>query len=302
MATTFTGHEFYSRKVLKCLPAQLNFLGAFSTDVSGEVLGPSKSVEVPLVEMDAAAAFNRDSNNFARSAMTPKTATVTFGDPIIAGFSVTADQASKIDKRWWEGKAELNATAVAASASTAVTSLITKTNFAKAVTGVGTAASFAKSGVAKIAAACESSTNKLRVKFSALCLSGEYFYNLLAGLDANVYGGTEAIRNGVIPGLFGFGKVMLMHGLTIPGFVCEPSAIAFAGRGFRPADETPYRAIREIKDPESGLSLTLVEYGDGPTGDLSESVTTRIGAAVGDAGALVRLVSGNTDGSDSSDS
>ena len=302
MATTFTGHEFYSRKVLKCLPAQLNFLGAFSTDVSGEVLGPSKSVEVPLVEMDAAAAFNRSTNNFARSAMTPKTATVTFGDPIIAGFSVTADQASKIDKRWWEGKAELNATAVAASASTAVTSLITKTNFAKAVTGVGTAASFAKSGVAKIAAACESSTNKLRVKFSALCLSGEYFYNLLAGLDANVYGGTEAIRNGVIPGLFGFGKVMLMHGLTIPGFVCEPSAIAFAGRGFRPADETPYRAVREIKDPESGLSLTLVEYGDGPTGDLSESVTTRIGAAVGDAGALVRLVSGNTDGSDSSDS
>ena len=295
MATTFTGHEFYSRKVLKCLPAQLNFLGAFSTDVSGEVLGPSKSVEVPLVEMDAAAAFNRSTNNFARSAMTPKTATVTFGDPIIAGFSVTADQASKIDKRWWEGKAELNATAVAASASTAVTSLITKTNFAKAVTGVGTAASFAKSGVAKIAAACESSTNKLRVKFSALCLSGEYFYNLLAGLDANVYGGTEAIRNGVIPGLFGFGKVMLMHGLEIPGFVCEPSAIAFAARGFRPADETPYRAIREIKDPESGLSLTLVEYGDGPTGDLSESVTTRIGAAVGDAGALVRLVSGGTD-------
>ena len=289
MATTFTGHEFYSRKVLKCLPAQLNFLGAFSTDVSGEVLGPSKSVEVPLVEMDAAAAFNRSTNNFARSAMTPKTATVTFGDPIIAGFSVTADQASKIDKRWWEGKAELNATAVAASASTAVTSLITKTNFAKAVTGVGTAANFAKSGVAKIAAACESSTNKLRVKFSALCLSGEYFYNLLAGLDANVYGGTEAIRNGVIPGLFGFGKVMLMHGLEIPGFVCEPSAIAFAGRGFRPADETPYRAVREIKDPESGLTLTLVEYGDGPTGDLSESVTTRIGAAVGDAGALVRL-------------
>ena len=244
---------------------------------------------------DLAAAFNRTSNNFARSAMTPKTATVTFGDPIIAGFSVTADQASKIDKRWWEGKAELNATAVAASASTAVTSLITKTNFAKAVTGVGTAAAFAKSGVAKIAAAVESSTNKLRVKFSTLCLSGEYFYNLLAGLDANVYGGTEAIRNGVIPGLFGFGKVMLMHGLDIPGFVCEPSAIAFAGRGFRPADETPYRAVREIKDPESGLMLTLVEYGDGPTGDLSESVTTRIGAAVGDAGALVRLVSGGTD-------
>ena len=39
---------------------------------------------------------------------------------------------------------------------------------------------------------------------ATLALSGEYFYSLLAGLDANVYGGTEAIRGGVIPGLFGF--------------------------------------------------------------------------------------------------
>ena len=295
MATTFTGHEFYSRKVLKVLPAQLSFLGAFSTDISGELLGPSKSVEVPLVEMDEAGTFDRANNNFARPAGTPKTATVTFGDPIITGFAVTADQASKIDKRWWEGKAELNSTSVAASASSAVTNLVTKANYDKAITNVGAASSFAKSGVAKIAAAVENATNKLRVKFSTLALSGEYFYNLLSGLDANVYGGTEAIRNGVIPGLFGFGRVMLMHGLDIPGFVCEPSAIAFGGRAFRPVDDRPYTAVREIKEPESGLTLTLVEYPDGPSGDLSESITCQVGASVGEAGSLVRLVAGGSD-------
>lgn len=296
MASTFAGHEFYARKILKELPAQLNFLGAFSTDCSGEVVGEKvKSIKVPLVEMDEAATFNRATNNFARPAGTPKSAEVSFGDPIIAGFAVTADQASKIEKRWWEGKAELNASAVAASAQTAVTNLVTKANFEKAVTSVGASSSFAKSGVAKIAAAVENSTNKLRVKFSTLALSGEYFYALLAGLDANVYGGSEAIRGGVIPGLFGFRKVMLVHGLDIPGFVCEPSCIAFAARGFRPADDKPYTVVRELKEPESGLSLTLVEYPDGPSGDLSESVTTRIGAAVGDAGALVRLVAGSTD-------
>ena len=296
MASTFSGHEFYSRKILKELPAQLNFLGAFSTDCSGEVLGEKvKSISVPLVQMDAAGTFNRTTNNFARPVGTPKSAEVAFGDPIIAGFAVTADQASKIEKRFWEGKAELNVTSVAASAETAVTNLVTKSNFAKAVTSVGASSAFAKSGVAKIAAAVENATNKLRVKFSTLALSGEYFYAPLAGLDANVYGGVEAIRGGVIPGLFGFRKVMLMHGLSIPGFVCEPSCIAFAARGFRPADDKPYTAVRELKEPESGISLTLVEYPDGPTGDLSESVTTRIGAAVGDAGALVRLVAGSTD-------
>ena len=63
MASTFAGHELYARKALKVLPAQLAFLGAFSTDISGEVLGEkSKSVHVPLVEMDAAAAFKAKFN------------------------------------------------------------------------------------------------------------------------------------------------------------------------------------------------------------------------------------------------
>ena len=289
MTTTFTGHEFYSRRVLKTLPTQLNFLGAFSTDISDEVKDPGEKIQIALVEADAAGTFDRAHNNFARPAGTPKKATVTFGDPLITGFAVTAAQARNIQRRWWEGKADLNVNSIAASASTAVTNLITDSNFEKVVTNVGKAASFAKSGVGKIAAAVSNATNKLRVKFSTLALSGEYFYALASSLDANVYGGSEPVKNGVIPGLLGFKKVMLMHGYDGVGFVCEPSAIAFGARAFRPVDDTPYRAVREIKDPESGLTLTLVEYPDGPTGDLSESVTCQIGAAVGDAGALVRL-------------
>ena len=289
MATTFTGHEFYSRRVLKTLPTQLNFLGAFSTDISDEVKDPGDKIQISLVEADAAGTFDRANNNFARPAGTPRKATVTFGDPLITGFAVTAAQARNIQRRWWEGKADLNVNSIAASASTAVTDLVTDSNFEKVVTNVGNAASFVKSGVGKIAAAVSNATNKLRVKFSTLALSGEYFYALASSLDANVYGGSEPVKNGVIPGLLGFNKVMLMHGYDGVGFVCEPSAIAFGARAFRPVDDTPYRAVREIKDPESGLTLTLVEYPDGPTGDLSESVTCQIGAAVGDAGALVRL-------------
>ena len=289
MATTFTGHEFYSRRVLKSLPTQLNFLGAFSTDISDEVKDPGEKIQIALVEADAAGTFDRANNNFARPAGTPKKATVTFGDPLITGFAVTAAQARNIQRRWWEGKADLNVNSIAASASTAVTNLITDSNFEKVVSNVGNAASFVKSGVGKIAAAVSNATNKLRVKFSTLALCGEYFYALASSLDANVYGGSEPVKNGVIPGLLGFNKVMLMHGYDGVGFVCEPSAIAFGARAFRPVDDTPYRAVREIKDPESGLTLTLVEYPDGPSGDLSESVTCQIGAAVGDENALVRL-------------
>ena len=198
MATTFTGHEFYSRRVLKTLPTQLNFLGAFSNDISDEVKDPGEKIQIALVEADAAGTFDRANNNFARPAGTPKKATVTFGDPLITGFAVTAAQARNIQRRWWEGKADLNVNSIAASASTAVTNLITDANFEKVVTNVGNAASFVKSGVGKIAAAVSNATNKLRVKFSTLALSGEHFYALASSLDANVYGGTApAQRNRV---------------------------------------------------------------------------------------------------------
>ena len=139
MATTFTGHEFYSRRVLKTLPTQLNFLGAFSTDISDEVKDPGEKIQIVLVEADAAGTFDRANNNFARPAGTPKKATVTFGDPLITGFAVTAAQARNIQRRWWEGKADLNVNSIAASASTAVTNLVTDSNFEKVVTN-GTSA------------------------------------------------------------------------------------------------------------------------------------------------------------------
>ena len=194
----------------------------------------------------------------------------------------------------YSAKSASSATGSFAGTTTSGTNSSSETTISGAGSSTGTS-SAAGSSAATSSAAVSNSTNKLRVKFATLALSGEYFYYLLSGLDASVYGGPEAIRNGVVPGLLGFNKVICMQGLDIPGFVCEPSAIAFASRGFRPADDTPYRAIREIKEPESGLTLTLVEYGDGPSGDLSESVTTRIGAAVGDGDALVRLVSGASD-------
>ena len=101
MASTFAGHELYAKKALKVLPSQLAFLGAFSTDISSEVLDEAaKSVDVPLVEMNEAGAFNRTTNNFARPAGEPKSAKVAFGDPIITGFAVTADQASTIQKQF----------------------------------------------------------------------------------------------------------------------------------------------------------------------------------------------------------
>jgi hypothetical protein len=113
---------------------------------------------------------------------------------------------------------------------------------------------------------------------------------LLGDLDANVYGGAEAIKGGAIPGLLGFAQVAEFPQLDIPGFVAQIDSIAIASRVFKPATTAPYEAVREIVEPETGFTCTYVELGDGPSGNLSVSVTGLVKSAVGNANGLLRLV------------
>ena len=47
--------------------------------------------------------------------------------------------------------------------------------------------------------------------------------------------------------------------------------------------------MREIVDPESGIGMTMVEFCDGITGNLHESVTGLVASEVGVKEALVRI-------------
>ena len=69
----------------------------------------------------------------------------------------------------------------------------------------------------------------------------------------------------------------------------RPSAIAVAGRNFRPCSDKPYESVQEIMDPESGIGMTLVDYVDGDTGNENISATGLFNAAVGVGDALVRI-------------
>lgn len=50
--------------------------------------------------------------------------------------------------------------------------------------------------------------NGIDATYSTLVLNPENFYGLLGHLDSNVYGGPEAIRDGIVPNLFGFKAVV----------------------------------------------------------------------------------------------
>jgi hypothetical protein len=291
MATTITtGQEIYSNKFISGLTKALAALKAFSTSFTDEARETGEYVKVPLVSADAVAAWNATSNNFVRTAATLKQVSVDLASRIIAGFAITSDQMNYFRPNWWEGKADLNVQEVADTLLDAVAALVTAETYGDAATDKTNVAlaSFNRKAVSAIRAAAVK--RKMRPVRSALCLNPDFFSALLSDLDANVYGGKEAIVGGAIPGILGFRSIVEIPQLDTPGFICHPDAIAVATRKVSLADESVYKLVRDITEPETGLTMTNVVLAYGPDGSLNNSISCSYGVAVGNDGSLMRLV------------
>ena len=98
-------------------------------------------------------------------------------------------------------------------------------------------------------------------------LTPEMFAKLLGALDANVYGGDEAIRGGRIPGLYGFKAVVCTPGLasTWKGCLADINSIGCAARYLAPMAGA-YVNTWQTSDPESGMPIGFREGCDLATG------------------------------------
>ena len=288
MPTTTTGQEIYSNQLFKALTPQLAPLKAFSTDFSQEAKQPGEGVSVQLVTADAVADFNASTNNFARSSSENKAVTVKFGAAKIAGFNVTPYQLNNFNPGWWKEKARLNADTLADAILTEVCAKITANNFSQGTTfAAADTTSLAELAKLKAFAA----KKKINVRRAALGLSLELMAAVESLYNQTKSGLTHAQAMAELAAAVGvnriFGVPQLPEGLL--GFICEPSALAVACRSFRPASDKPYESVKEITDPESGIGLTMVEFCEGVTGNLHESVTGLVASEVGVAEALVRI-------------
>ena len=289
-AVTITGMELYSNKVIKGLTRALAALRGFSLDFTDELKQPGASIDVALVSPDEAADFDRTSNNFARNAMTPKKVTLSKSAAVIAGFAVTADQYGKLRPAFWEGKADLNVETIGDNILGKVAALVTPENYGdEAADKVAVAlASFGRKAVSQLRP--KAIAKGLRINRAVLALNPDFFSALIADLPADVYGGREAVEAGVIPGLLGFRQVVEIPQLNVPGFVSHPDAIAIGSAVFAPVSDRPYDSVRQIVEPVTGLTMTIVEYPDGANGDHSVTVNCLVAQGVGNEIALMRLV------------
>lgn len=285
-----TGVEMTSNTILEELRRRIPAMTLFSTNVSEEAVEAKTGIRVPFAKAGTCGTWNATSNNYDRGAIVPEGVTVTVDQDIITGYAITQAQLQTFNPAYWKQRGALDAEAIARTIFDALNAAVTAENFgdtaADKVTCPGTGvtktviASFRKAATKK----------KLNPADCALMLSPDLFADVLALLDSNAYGGTEAIREGRIPALFGFRAVAEDPSLSEGGFIAHPSAICFAARSVTVLDGTPYARFDTVSDPLLGLPLNVVIYTSGPSAATSYSVRSQFGLVPGNTAGLVRII------------
>ena len=187
---------------------------------------------------------------------------------------------------FWNKVAEAGRNSIANGVEDAIQSAITSalSSITKDATAIGSLT------LAKLAAL--RSKCKGKIGDTVLVLTPDKFDEALGLFDSSVYGGTEAVRGGVIPNLYGFKAVVRME---LPEYTAStpstaaliPSnAIAVATRAVAVGDESCYSEIGTQSD-ENGFAVTVMRHGSAATGKGFLNVTALVGATVVDAANIV---------------
>ena len=128
-----------------------------------------------------------------------------------------------------------------------------------------------------------------------LLLNGRAYGEVLATLDAHAYGGTEAIRSGMIEGLYGFDAVMcndsFKTGENLLGAIVPRSAIGVAARTIPIVNPAKFDEVGTITDEKSGLTIQLRRGGDWKTDSAVLTAEALFGAKLLQPTKIVRIVS-----------
>jgi hypothetical protein len=268
-------------------------LQVFSTDFSADIATAGESVSTRVATQPSSASLATGyATNAQNSTTTAKTVTLGAVTGSVLGFNDAEWSKSNINLYDIFIKPGINA--VANDMIDDALALITSANFSTAAF-TGASAGFDEDDVADIGKVLTDA--KVPKGNRSMVLSTAY-YNALLKRDAvklaYAIGGTEAIRQGVIPNISGF---QVMEYTDIPsnsenlvGFACSPQGIIIAARS--PAVPANFPGeIMDVTEPDSGFTLQLRKWYSADDGQYYLSMAAMWGVAVGVAGNLKRIVS-----------
>lgn len=282
-----------SAKAIQAFVAELSALRAFSTDFSDETAAKGASVQVPIPANITAGTTENAYETEDTSAL--GVATVPLTSYAKATVGITDKQFMNSSAAKLENFAVQQAKAVARKIIVDAWALILNATYSqkhiKALTSLTTADVRAMKVVLD-KADVPRSDRSLIVNADA--------YDKIAGdttmtiANAMFYGGTEVIREGMIPRLLGMDAIMSNiipdNAENLIGFAVHPSAMAIAIRTLAPQAPGEYLESRVIRDEQSGVGLGYRRHYSTAKGTHFCTFEAIYGAVAAVPAGLVRLV------------
>ena len=316
------GLRFASNRVMIGLRKEISKVTQFTTNFTDEAVQPGTTLLIPVTDATAAAEFDRASNNYGTVNGRLMYAPMTFNKHPKHSFGFGAKDMTLIGNgnNVWQRGGDDSAEAVSAYIADSVAGLINRTNIPTSGVDLteftdgegnlikeGTQKAFSafnehvlsgdltKAKIAGLRAVCDNLG--IRAGRSVLMLNPSKFAELLSLLDANMYGGTEAIQQGFIPYLYGYKAVIEVNELTsaagenLVGAIVPDTAIAVAGRVLPIMNPKLYEEVGTTTDDNSGLTIQYRRGGNWETDEAVATVEALFGSRLVFPTKICRLVS-----------
>ena len=191
-----------------------------------------EAIAVPVIDLSASAEFDADTNNYCNGQNEVDGALVNLDKHFVKSVMITDRQLAATDFNWLRDIATAETNVIARSINKYVFGLINETNCPLSAT-LDVTSKTAVANLYKIA-----TDNDIPVGDAVVVLGPADYAKVLSYLDSNVYGGSEAIREGRIPGLYGFRAFVSSTFLPagVKGAIVSRDAIGLASRYLEPME------------------------------------------------------------------
>ena len=261
--------------------AKLNLFAKNFSELEGV---PGKSIAVPVYNLSSAADFVAGTNDYGTGTNEIGGELITLDQHLVKSVSITDVQEAETGIRWAADTAYAIADMLTRGVNDYVFGLINATNVTLSADTPTT-----KGMIAGLYAIAEN--NDIPFDRCVVALKPTYFAGVLSCLDYAVYGSTEAIQYGVVPGLYASKAFVAAPNLPegVNGCIICDEAVGVASRYLFPGTEGAYPQAWAATD-DNGFTIGYRRFMDLGTGSNKFAGDVLFGAKLIQPTKIVRLV------------
>ena len=219
-----------AEKSIEAMHAAMAPLSLFAHDYTELDGRKGEAIAVPVINLSASGEFDPDTNNYCAGGNLPDGQLVTLNHHFVQSASITDRQLAATNFNWLGDLAAAQARQLGRDVNKAVMQMFNDTNITLSAT-LDVTSKEAIASLVKTAA-----DNDINPADAIVIVGPADFYKILSKLDSNVYGGTEAIRDGYISGLYGFYGFVQSTFLPagVKGVIVSRDAVGLCSRYLEP--------------------------------------------------------------------